>query len=90
MQARLSALLAGDVRADSGGAVMHAVSVTSWLTEAEPDARTPTDVDDQGGQVGKGYRKVLLVLYVRDEGMRPCSTCVLLTVCCCRVVLRVF
>lgn len=44
-QARFSALLAGDGRADSGGGVMHAVSVTSWLTEAEPEARTPTGGD---------------------------------------------
>lgn len=49
LQARLSALL-GDVRADAR-ATMHAVSVTSWLTEAEPDARTPTGRDLLGLKV---------------------------------------
>eukprot|EP00903_Cladosiphon_okamuranus_P012628 g11814.t1 len=42
--ARLSALL-GDARAEAG-AMMHAVSVTSWLTEAEPEAGTPVGGGD--------------------------------------------
>eukprot|EP00752_Nemacystus_decipiens_P001367 g1356.t1 len=50
--ARLSAFL-GDVRAEAG-AMMHAVSVTSWLTDAEPDGggdspdRRPS-MSDTGG-----------------------------------------
>lgn len=60
MQARLSALLAGDGRADSGGAVMHAVSVTSWLTEAEPDTRTPTGAGGHGDSVGAGVHNVVV------------------------------
>lgn len=42
--ARLSAFL-GDVRAEAG-AMMHAVSVTSWLTDVEPDAGTPGGAGD--------------------------------------------
>lgn len=68
MQARLSALLAG---ADSGGVMMHAVSVTSWLTEAEPEARTPTDVDSSGGQVGKGKRILLNWIWSQRESVWP-------------------
>lgn len=44
LQARLSAFL-GDGRPEAG-AVMHAVSVTSWLTDAEPEAQIPTAGDD--------------------------------------------
>lgn len=46
LQARLSAFL-GDGRAEAV-TVMHAVSVTSWLTDAEPEARTPTGGDSRG------------------------------------------
>ena len=44
LQARLSAFLGGP----DAGAVMHAVSVTCWMTDAEadPDARTPTGDDE--------------------------------------------
>lgn len=46
LQDRLSALLR-DARPESGTTI-HAVSVTSWLTEAESEARTPRDADGLG------------------------------------------
>ncbi|CAM9472554.1 unnamed protein product, partial [Sphacelaria rigidula] len=73
MQARLSALLAGDGRADSGGAVMHAVSVTSWLTEAEPDTRTPTGAGGHGDSVGAGVHNVLRVVRGKENVEIYCS-----------------
>lgn len=58
LQARLSAFL-GDARLDAG-AVMHAVSVTSWLTDAEPEARTP--------RAGDGAFGVKVCVYVGVSG----------------------
>lgn len=53
LQARLSAFL-GEIKPETGND-MHAVSVTSWLTDAEPEAQSPTS---GGGGIDSPWTKV--------------------------------
>lgn len=63
--ARLSAFLA-DGKAGAG-VMMHAVSVTSWLTEAEPEAQTP------GGYGGPDFKVSLRKKNVTEKESRVCA-----------------
>ena len=68
--ARLSAFL-GDVRTEAG-AMMHAVSVTSWLTDVEPDAGTPGGAGDSPDRRVREKRPQAFVCAVpcRGDGQR--------------------